>query len=244
MTQQNNTDNDEPLIQHLTALRKMLINSILAVTILSPFGFWLAPKCIDFLIKNSLPDNMTKLHYFSPMEVFIVQLKAGVVLAFIFAFPFIVSEIRRFVLPALYQNERKFLAVLVLSATFLFSLGSLMCIFFILPMIMNFSATFATGQLEPTLGLANFINIASSLILAFGIMFQFPLLILLAVKFGLVETKTLKDKRPYVVVLILILAAILTPPDIVSQLMLGVPTWLLFEIGLLIASKIEKTTES
>lgn len=109
---------------------------------------------------------------------------------------------------------------------------------------MNFSAGFSTNQIEATLGLGNFINISAGLTLAFGLMFQFPLLILLAVKFNLIETSVLKDKRPYVVVIILILAALLTPPDIISQLMLAVPTYLLFEIGLFAAAKIEKNNKN
>ena len=108
---------------------------------------------------------------------------------------------------------------------------------------MNFSASFSTAQLQPTLGLENFITLSAAMILAFGLMFQFPLVVLICVKFGLVSVNTLKNARPYIIVGILILAAIFTPPDIVSQLMLGVPTWLLFEAGLLAASVIEKSRE-
>lgn len=239
----NNMDNDEPFISHLEALRTMLLNSLKAVLLLSPVGFWAAPKCIDFLVDNSLPDGMTKLHYFAPMEVFILQIKTGVVVAFILAFPFIAAEVKKFIMPALFEHERKFLTILVSVSTGLFVLGALFCVFFIIPLVMNFSAGFSTNQIEATLGLGNFINISAGLILAFGLMFQFPLLILLAVKFNLIETAVLRDKRPYVVVIILILAALLTPPDIVSQLMLGIPTYLLFEIGLFAAGKIEKNNK-
>lgn len=154
-----NQDNDEPLINHLEALRTMLLNSIKAVLILSPLGFYIAPKFINFIVKNSLPQAISKLHYFSPMEVFMIQLKAGLIIAMILAFPFIVYEIRRFILPALYEHERKFLTILVISSTILFTLGAAMCIFFILPLLMNFSAGFATSEIEATLGFGNFINI-------------------------------------------------------------------------------------
>lgn len=240
----DNKDNDETFISHLEALRTMLLNSIKAVLFLSPIGFWAASKCINFLVNNSLPDGMTKLHYFAPMEVFILQIKAGVVIAFILAFPFIASEIKKFITPALYEHERKFLTLLTSVSVGLFIFGALFCVFFIIPLVMNFSAGFSTNQIEATLGLGNFINISAGLTLAFGLMFQFPLLILLAVKFNLIETSVLKDKRPYVVVIILILAALLTPPDIVSQLMLAVPTYLLFEIGLFAAAKIEKNNKN
>lgn len=240
MTDSSKDDKEQTFIQHLEALRSMLINSIAAVVLLSPIGFWAAPKFINFLVKNSLPDGIVKLHYFSPMEVFLIQMKAGIVLAFVLAFPFIVYQVRKFVLPALYEHERKFLGILVFFATILFVLGAAFCVFCIMPLIMNFSASFSTAQLEPTLGLGNFVNLCAGLMLAFGLMFQMPLVVLTGVKFGLVSVKTLENMRPYIIVVILILAAVFTPPDVVSQLMLGVPTWLLFEAGIFVAKIIEK----
>ena len=117
------------------------------------------------------------------------------------------------------------------------------CVFMILPLIMNFSAGFMTENLEATLGLNNFISLASGLILAFGAMFQFPLFVIILVKFNIIETKTIEHLRPYIIVFILILAAIFTPPDIVSQLMLFIPTWLLFEAGLIASKLIENKTK-
>ena len=237
----NNSDIDDnqSFIAHLEALRSMLLSSILAVAILSPLGFYMAPKFIDWLVAVSMPDNLPKLHYFSPMEVFIIQLKAGIVLAFIFASPVIAYQVRKFVLPALYEHEKKFLGWFMILFVILFLSGCAFCIFLILPLVMNFSVGFMSETLEPTIGLANFVNLASGMILAFGIMFQFPLAVLAGVKFGLVSVETLRNLRPYIIVGILILAAIFTPPDVVSQLMLGVPTWLLFEAGVLAASLIE-----
>ena len=222
----------------------MLIKSIAAVVILSPAGFYFAPKFIDFLIKISIPEGIAKLHYFSPMEVFVIQLKAGIILAFVLAFPYIISQIKTFVFPALYQHERKFFNWTIFLASLLFLAGCLFCIYLILPLIMNFSAAFATSNLEATLGLENFINLAGGMMLAFGLMFQFPLFVLAGVKFGLVSVETLKKSRPYIIVGILILAAIFTPPDVVSQLMLGVPTWLLFEAGLFAAGIVEKNSKN
>ena len=233
-------DSQQTFIQHLEALRSMLIHSVAAVAVLTPAGFYLAPKFIDFLIKNSLPQGIAKLHYFSPMEVFVIQLKAGLVIAFVLAFPYVVLQVRKFILPALYEHERKFLGWLVVLATGLFVFGAAFCVFVIMPLIMNFSAAFATSQLEATLGLSSFINLSAGLMLAFGLMFQIPLAVLIGIKFGLVSVDMLKNARPYIIVGILILAAIFTPPDIVSQLMLGVPTWLLFEAGVFAAGFLEK----
>ena len=111
----------------------------------------------------------------------------------------------------------------------------------ILPLLMRFSQGFSSSELTPMLGLSGFLELSGWLTLAFGLMFQAPIVVLLAVRFGVVSADSLAKKRPYVITVILILAALLTPPDIVSQVMLAVPTWLLFETGLLLARRVEKS---
>ena len=106
---------------------------------------------------------------------------------------------------------------------------------------MRFAVGFSGENMTPMFGVANFISLSGWMMLAFGVMFQSPLAVMLAVRFGLISADSLARKRPYVVVGILILAALLTPPDVVSQLVLGVPTWLLFELGLLLARRMEKS---
>jgi len=231
------SSDEENLITHLEALRNTLLHCVFALFIAAPIGFLSSNYFINALIRWSLPSGLSKLNFFSPMEVLVVQLKIGFVISFILVFPYIVREIWKFLMPALHQNERKFLKTVVFSSTFLFFFGVLFCIYFILPMILKFSMSFTTSSLQPMLGLSNFINLSGCLMLAFGLMFQFPLLILSLVHFGLVSVEFLEDKRPYIVVLILILAAILSPPDIVSQLLLGIPTYFLFELGLFVAKK-------
>jgi sec-independent protein translocase protein TatC len=118
--------------------------------------------------------------------------------------------------------------------------GMAFCIGLSLPLLLRFSGGFATPELQPVLGLANFLNLAGWLMLSFGAMFLTPILVLLAVQLGIITAETLRRKRPYVMTAILIAAAILTPPDIVSQVMLAVPSWLLFEFGLFLAKRMEK----
>ena len=132
------------------------------------------------------------------------------------------------------------LGLWIFFSSVLFAGGIAFCIGLILPMLMRFSGGFATPELQPVLGLANFLNLAGWLMLAFGVMFQSPIAVLLAVRFGVISAETIRRKRPYVMTGILIAAAILTPPDIVSQVMLAVPTWLLFELGLILAGKMEE----
>ena len=110
-----------------------------------------------------------------------------------------------------------------------------MCVGFVLPLIMKFSMSFATEQIKPILGISNFIVLSGWLMLAFGLMFQFPIAIYFLFRFDIVSLESLKNKRPYIVVILLIIAAILTPPDVVSQILLFIPTYLLFELGLFFA---------
>ena len=169
-----------------------------------------------------------------------MRLKFALILALILAWPWNMRQLWNFLLPALYPRERKALAGWLLGSTLLFFGGAAFCIGLILPMLMKFSGGFATPELQPVLGLANFLSLAGWLILAFGVMFQTPAAVLLAVRFGLVSSGRLASLRPYLLTGILILAAILTPPDVLSQLLLALPTWLLFEIGLLAARRMER----
>ena len=231
-------------IEHFEELRKTILKCLIAVAILFTPAFFAAPKVIDFLISWSCPPELAKLNYFSPMEVFIIQMKLAAVLSVIASFPYCLWQIWKFLLPALYESERKALKWWVSASVFLFSAGVIFCIALILPMLMKFSASFATQNLQPIISLSSFLSLSGWLVLAFGAMFQFPLAVMLGVRFGFVKHSFLADKRPYIIVLILIIAAILTPPDVISQIMLAVPTYILFEIGLFFSKKLEKKNEN
>ena len=235
-------EKENNLIAHLEALRTMLLKIIVFTTLLYPVGYFAAPYAIRWLTRWCFPEG-GQLHYFSPMEVFWVQLKLALVLALIAAYPWNLRQIWSFVLPALYAGERRALRWWLVFSTLLFLGGGAFCVGVILPLLMNFSQGFSSPELTPMLGLSNFLELAGWLTLAFGLMFQAPIVVLLAVRFGVITADSLARKRPYVITVILILAALLTPPDIVSQVMLALPTWLLFEAGLLLARRLEKSAD-
>ncbi len=228
---------EEKFTYHLAELRKTILCIIFYLLILFPLGYFLAPYCIDFLIKWSFKNKELALNFFSPMEVFLVNLKIGFVIAFIVEFPYIVYKIWKFLLPALYEKEKNFLKTAVFCSGFLFILGAAICVGFVLPLIIKFSMSFATENIKPILGISNFLGLSGWLILAFGLMFQFPVAIYFLVRFGIVSVKNLKNKRPYIIVILLLIAALVTPPDVVSQLLLFIPTYMLFEAGVFFASK-------
>lgn len=233
-------DEEATLSTHLEALRTALLRCVWVTCLLFPIGYWLSPNVIAWLIEHSFPASQGALHYFAPMEVFWVQLRLGLVLALVIAFPWNAIQIWRFLLPALYPEERRDLLRWVFAASGLFFLGVGFCVTLILPLLMRFSLGFATPQLEPLLGLGKFIELSGWLMLSFGILFQIPVAVLLAVRFRWVNAVQLQTLRPYVMTLILVLAAVLTPPDVVSQILLAVPTWLLFEWGLWLARRLEQ----
>lgn len=228
-------DKDESLISHIEAFRKMLLKCLTCYALVLLPALFAAPKCLELFIKLIIRGHDIALNYFSPAEVFIIQIKLSMVIDLVICFPYIAKQIWEFCAPALYENEKKFIKSVVFTSSALFILGSLFCLFVILPLIINFGMSFATSEIKAVLGVSNIINLSLWMTLAFGLMFQLPLITYSLIKSGFVEYETFVNMRPYVVVIILIIAGILTPPDILSQILLFTPTYLLFELGLLFA---------
>lgn len=212
----NIEDKDESIISHIEAFREMLIKCISCLGIFIIPILFVAPKCLNLLIKLLIRDNNIALNYFSPVEVFLLQIKLALVIDVILCFPYIARQVWKFFAPALYDHEKKFIKSIVFTSSTLFILGALFCLFVILPLIINFGMSFATQNIKAVLGISNVINLSLWLTLAFGLMFQLPLITYSLIKSGFVEYKTFENMRPYVIVTILIIAGILTPPDILS----------------------------
>lgn len=235
-------EKQETLIEHLEALRTMLIKCLSALALGILPMFFIAPYVMDMLISVMLGNNELKLNFFSPMEVFILQIKTALVLDVLICFPYMAKQVWNFVLPALYENERSFIKSIILSSSLLFVIGVLFCLFFILPLVIRFGLSFVDDKIQAMFGIGNVVSMALWLSLVFGVMFQFPLITYGLIRSGIASYETIKSKRTYVFVGILILSGLLTPPDIVSQLMLTIPTYSLFEIGLFFGKK-QKTTD-
>lgn len=230
-------EKENTLIGHLEALRSVLVKALIALAIGFIPLFFISPYVMDVLIKIMSAGNSLKLNFFSPMEVFILELKIALVLDILVCFPYIARQVWQFVLPALYDNERNFIKSVVISSSALFIIGVLFCLFFILPQVIRFGLSFVTDNIQPVLGVNNVISLALWLSLVFGIMFQFPLITYALIKAHIIGYETVKSKRAYVFIGILVLSAFLTPPDVISQLMLTIPTYALFEVGLFFGKK-------
>ena len=230
-----NAHEQESLVTHLEALRRVLIRSFVALAIGIVPIFLVSPFVLDWFCEQIQLQGAATLHYFSPMEVLLLQVKIAALLDCVLFSPYIAWNVWQFVLPALYEKERRFIRSIVGLTSLLFIAGVVFCLFVCFPLIVQFGMSFASDSLQPVFGVSNVISLALWLSLAFGCMFQFPLVTFALIRGGVVEYKTVCNKRPYVVVAVLLLAALLTPPDIISQLLLGLPTYLLFETGLFAA---------
>lgn len=221
-------------LEHLEELRWAIIKAVAAIIVLFPLALYFSDDVIQLLIARLCPPAVS-LRYFSPIEPFMVKLKMALFMAVFLAFPFILKQCWSFVAPGLYKGEKRFVAFLLVSASLLSFVGAAFALITILPLIMNFSLSFETPYLQASIGIDNFISLTGSLIIAFAAVFQMPAVILVLVMAGVITVASLKASRAYVMVLILIILAVLTPPDVVSQLLMGIPAYLLFEVGLLLA---------
>ncbi len=237
-------EGDFSIWEHLQALRNVLWRMVLTVAILFPPGWWAAGPLLNIYIAYACPPELGALNYFTPMEAFLVEMKMGLLLAFGAGFPLLAYFFWNFLSPALYAHERGWVGWNAAAGYGLFLLGAAFSLLVIVPMVMYFSAGFATERLQPMIGLGAFLELTFWLTLAFGVMFQMPLIVIGLCRLGIVKTAALRRQRPIIVVAILIVAAVLTPPDVVSQLMLAIPTLLLFEIGLWLAGRAERKREA
>ena len=231
------------MVSHLEALRWALVRSLVALAIGIVPLFLASPYVLDWFCEQIKIQGGVSLHYFSPMEVFLLQLKIAALLDCILFSPYVAWNFWQFVLPALYEKEKRFVRSIVGLTSLLFIAGVAFCLVVCFPLVVRFGMSFAGDSLSPVFGVSNLVSLALWLSFAFGCMFQFPLVTYALVRSGIVSYETVYDKRPYVVVGILVVAALLTPPDIVSQLILGLPTYLLFEAGLFAARRFRKKSE-
>ncbi len=228
---------DDPklsLIDHLEELRKRIFVMLYVTVAMYVPGFYLAKPAIERLQKYGCPPD-TELIYTAPMDWFFTQLSMGLVFALLFASPVIAYQIWKFVAPALFKHERVAISRVSGFSCFLFIFGIAFALLFIFPAIMRFSYGMQTENIKPQLRVDEVVYLAVMLMLGFGVMFQLPIVIFFLALSGLVSLDTIRKSRPYFIVAIFIVSAIMTPPDVISQIAMALPSWLLFEISLLFA---------
>lgn len=234
-------ESQAPLLDHLIELRTRLVRSIMALGAAFAVCFYFADDIFAFLVKPltaAFPPGQGKLIYTKLYEAFFVEIKVALFAAFFVSFPIIANQIWAFVAPGLYAKEKKAFLPFLIATPVLFTAGAALAYYVVMPTAFRFFLTFE-GQkgglsLEALPGTGDYLSLVMQFILAFGISFLLPVLLLLLNRAGIVTRQQLSAMRRYVIVAITAVAAIITPPDVVSQLMLLVPMWLLFEGSLMV----------
>jgi len=235
----------ESFISHLIELRDRLLKAMVALLVVFGVLFYWARDIYSFLAKPLLAELPAGSHMIA-VEVaapFFVPIKVTMFVSLVIALPFVLYQIWAFIAPGLYSHEKKFAIPLVATSTVLFLIGMAFAYFIVFPVVFHFVATFTPEGVEMNTDIQKYFDFVLALFLAFGLAFETPIAVVILTKMGIVSLKKLKESRPYVIVGAFVIAAIFTPPDVVSQLLLAFPIWLLFELGLLISGFIEKPKE-
>ncbi|NOT18065.1 MAG: twin-arginine translocase subunit TatC [Sulfuriferula sp.] len=233
---------DDTFISHLIELRDRLIRAIIAV-ILVFLGLFHWANDIYTLLAQPLLHALPKGGQLIATEVtapFFVPIKVTMMAAFLIALPYILYQIWAFIAPGLYSHEKKFGIPLIIASVLLFICGMSFAYFLVFPIVFGFIAGVAPVGVAVMTDIGKYVDFVLGMFMAFGITFEVPVIVVLLVKAGLVSVAKLREIRPYIIVGAFIIGAIFTPPDVISQTMLAVPLWLLYELGIIVASIISR----
>jgi sec-independent protein translocase protein TatC len=229
----------DTFVSHLVELRNRLVKclvawGLLAVPLITPPWF-LAGKLYDVLawpMINALPQG-SKMIATGVITPFFIPMKIAMLAAFLVALPYILYQAWAFVAPGLYQHEKRFVMPLIVSSTLLFFVGMAFCYFFVFKTVFSFIAQLAPASINVAPDIENYFNFVMGMFLAFGLAFETPVVVVVLVATGLVSIATLTEIRRYVIVGAFVVAAVVTPPDVASQLALAIPLCILYEVGIL-----------
>ena len=234
----------ETFISHLVELRDRLLRSIYAVFgVFAVLWFWPGlAEIYDLLalpMMRTLPEG-THMIATGVITPFLVPLKVGLMAAFLLALPYVLYQVWAFIAPGLYTHEKRFALPLVFGSTVLFLSGVAYCYFVVFNWVFRFIIQFAPKSITPAPDIEAYLSFVLTMFVAFGVTFEIPLIEVVLVRTGMVTVAKLKDIRSYVIVGAFVVAAVVTPPDVVSQLLLAIPMCLLYEFGILLAQLVER----
>ncbi len=235
-------DSQDTFISHLIELRDRLLRSVIAVIVVF-LGLFHWANDLYTLLARPLLRALPKGGQLIATEVtapFFVPIKVTMMAAFLIALPYILYQIWAFIAPGLYRHEKRLGVPLIAASVILFFCGMSFAYFMVFPVVFGFIAGVAPVGVAVMTDISKYLDFVLTMFLAFGITFEVPIVVILLVKTGLVSVAKLREVRPYVVVGAFVIGAIFTPPDVVSQTMLAVPLWLLYELGIIVAALISR----
>lgn len=237
-------DQEQPFVSHLIELRDRLLRVVLVVLVIFLGLFYFAEDLYEFLaapLMAYLPGKMIATEVASP---FFTPIKLALVTSIFIAVPYILYQVWGFVAPGLYRHERRLAAPLIISSTLLFYLGMAFAYFVVFPLAFGFLTAAAPEGVEVMTDIAKYLDFVLKLFFAFGIAFEVPVATIILVITGITTPDALVAKRPYIIVGAFVIGMLLTPPDAISQLLLAIPMWLLFELGVVLARVMQRRREA
>jgi sec-independent protein translocase protein TatC len=239
---------EQPFVAHLMELRDRLVKAVIAVAVVAVvLGFYPGPAGLYDLMAAPLVAHLPKgatMIATSVISPFMVPLKVLMMAAFLIALPVVLYQLWAFIAPGLYSHERKLVLPLVISSTVLFYIGVAFCYFFVFGRVFAFIQSFAPASITASPDIEAYLGFVLSMFLAFGLAFEVPVVVVVLARMGIFSIAKLKEFRGYFVVLAFIIAAIVTPPDVVSQLALAIPMIGLYEIGIWAAQVFIRHTQA
>lgn len=241
------TPASDTFISHLVELRSRLLKAVVSVLVVFLVLFlYPGPSVIyDFLAQPmlaSLPQG-TRMIATGVITPFMVPVKVTLLTSFVIALPIVLYQAWAFIAPGLYTHEKRLALPLILSSTLLFILGMSFCYFVVFKTVFHFIASFAPDSITPAPDIEAYLNFVMTMFLAFGITFEVPIAVILLVKTGITTVQKLREVRGYIIVAAFVIAAIVTPPDVISQFLLAGPLCILYEVGIIFANLIKKPLE-
>jgi sec-independent protein translocase protein TatC len=234
----------DTFISHLVELRDRLLRSLLAIALvfIVVFIYPGSGPIYDFLaapLMQALPEG-TKMIATGVITPFVVPVKITVFVALFIALPYVLYQAWAFVAPGLYTHEKRLVLPLVIASTVLFLLGVAFCYYFVFGKVFTFINSFAPQSITPAPDIEAYFSFVLTMFLAFGVTFEIPVVVVVLARAGIVSLEQLKQARPYMIVGAFVVAAVVTPPDVISQILLAVPMWLLYELGIFVARFVVK----
>lgn len=231
------TEEKQPFLSHLRELRDRLVICIIVLGIAFLVTYYFKESIFQFLMSPFIRVMPAKSSFIftSITEAFITYFKISFVAALFLAAPVILYEFWMFVSPGLYEKEKKYVYPFIFFGSSCFICGALFCYFVVMPSLYRFFVSYAADFIIPMPGLRDYMSLTLKLIVIFGLLFELPLLAFYLAKAGIINARLLSSKRRYAILIIFIVAAFITPPDVVSQILLAIPLWALYEISIIIA---------
>ncbi|MHB1233169.1 MAG: twin-arginine translocase subunit TatC [Burkholderiales bacterium] len=239
---------EQSIISHLLELRDRLLRIVVVVIgVFVVLFFYPGANKLYTLLAHPLLMNLPKGGQMIATEVttpFFVPMKVAAMAAFLISLPYVLYQLWGFIAPGLYAHEKRFALPVVISGTVLFFVGMAFAYFVVFPVVFGFITHTAPQGVAVMTDISKYLDFVLTLFMAFGITFEVPVVVVLLVKMGLVSVAKLKEIRPYMIVGAFVVGAIFTPPDVVSQFMLAMPLWLLYELGILVSGFVSKPAEA